>query len=73
MNFAKNGSKQSCSPSGWFGLTKSLEKAQEKQAGKGKRLSLVGSKQTPEKEEAILPLNPFSGDVGIIGFADTIS
>ena len=47
MNFAKDGSDQSHSPSGWFGLMRSLEKALEKQAGKG--VKAVGSKQMPEK------------------------
>lgn len=65
MNFAKDGSDQSRSPSGWFGLMRSLEKELEKQAGKGERL--WDPNKCQKKEEVVFSSHPFSRDIGIIG------
>lgn len=65
MNFAKDGSDQSRSPSGWFGLMRSLEKTLEKQAGKGERL--WDPNKCQKREEVVFSSHPFSRDIGIIG------
>lgn len=57
MNFAKDGSDQSLSPSGWFGLMRSLEKALEKQAGKGERL--WDPNKCQKREEVVFFLTSF--------------
>lgn len=64
MNFAKDGSDQSHSPSGWFGLMRSLEKALEKQAGKRERL---WDPNKCQKREEVFSSHPFSRAIEIIG------